>query len=180
MNEIWKDIEGFEGSYQVSNEGRVRSLPRYKRKTERILKPSPNNVGYMLVQLRSGGKERKSKLVHRLVMQAFEPITEFMEVNHKDLDITNNSLSNLEWVTRQENIDHYNNSEKAANINRSTTVGSNHHLSDLTDEIVIELRRRWELVKDVYGAGRALSREFNIKDSTRRQITSGATWKHLL
>lgn len=104
-------------------------------------------------------------------------------MNHKDLDIQNNKLSNLEGCTHQENIDHYISSDKhKARMYEGceSLRGGNHHLSSLTDEIVIELRKRWELVKGIRGEGRKLSREFGIPDSTVRLITSGKTWRHLL
>lgn len=183
IEDIWKDIEGFEGKYQVSDKGRVKSLPRFKRKTERILKGSPTQQGYLLVQLRdkaySGG--RKSMLVHRLVMLAFQPceVQDELFVNHKDLDVTNNRLDNLEWVTHQENADHFWR-EHVDPTRHLTQVGAAHHLSVLTDELVIEFRRRWELVKGIYGERSKLAREFGIAESTARLVTNGKTWKHLL
>lgn len=69
--EVWKDVPGFEGYYQASR--RVKSLVRKGRKSEVILKGSPNNIGYMLVQLRNEEVNRKSLLVHRVIMMTFEP-----------------------------------------------------------------------------------------------------------
>ena len=93
--EIWKDIQGYEGLYQVSNLGRVKSL--YKGGT--ILKGSVNNRGYHIVMLYKGGKY-KHFLIHRLVAQAFISNPQKLpQVNHKDEDKSNNSVSNLEWCT---------------------------------------------------------------------------------
>lgn len=93
--EIWKDIQGYEGLYQVSNLGRVKSL--YKGGT--ILKGSVNNRGYHIVMLYKGGKY-KHLLIHRLVAQAFISNPQKLpQVNHKDEDKFNNSVSNLEWCT---------------------------------------------------------------------------------
>lgn len=181
--EIWKDIAGHEGWYQVSNMGRVKSLVKPYRRVEKVLKGSPNTTGYILVQLRNGSKGRFSLLVHRLVMMAFEPREDMdeMQVNHKDFDISNNKLSNLEWTTRQENMDHYTSSDKFVNraVN-STHKGENHHLCVMTDELVIEFRRRYAEIKLVGGSRTKLAREFGIAESTARQITDGVTWKHLL
>jgi len=103
MTEVWKDIEGYEGYYQVSNLGRVKSLKWNK---ERILKPFVDSSKYQRVKLSSNLKE-KNFLVHRLVAIAF--ITDGREqfVNHIDGDKLNNNLLNLEWVNKSENVHHY-------------------------------------------------------------------------
>lgn len=109
MEEVWKDIEGWEGQYQISNLGRVKSLPKklYRGMTkERIMKPNNNGGDYLIVGFRNGNS-RKSYLVHRLVAKAFITNHENKEeVNHIDGNKQNNTYTNLEWVTRQENIDH--------------------------------------------------------------------------
>ena len=102
MEEIWKDIEGYEGLYQVSNLGRVKSL--YKK--EKILKLGAVSSGYFFVHLY---KMRKLKVirVHRLVALTFVPNTENkLEVNHKDGNKQNNRADNLEWATKSENVKH--------------------------------------------------------------------------
>ena len=110
--EVWKDISGFEGIYQVSNLGRVRSLDRkvwnnkrksfYSRKGK-VLKPIATG-GYHCVILRKSG-EYTHKRVHRLVADAFIPNPKELEyVNHKDENKRNNSLENLEWCTPKYNI----------------------------------------------------------------------------
>lgn len=101
MEEIWKDIEGYEGLYQVSDLGRVKSFA-----TSRVLKPYRNKAGYLLVYLCKNGK-RKTHRIHRLVAQSFIPNPENKpEVNHLDENKTNNMVSNLEWSTRKENLNH--------------------------------------------------------------------------
>lgn len=181
-DEIWKDIAGHEGRYQVSNMGRVKSLVKPYRRTEKVLKGSPNTTGYILVQLRNGGKDKFSLLVHRLVMMAFEPRENMrdLEVNHKDLDTSNNKLSNLEWMTARENKDHFYASSKFKDNPRTKTTGSNHHLSKLTDDKVIEMRKRWEEVGGAYGQTSKIAREFGVSEGAVRQIVKGETWKHLL
>lgn len=114
MSEIWKAIPGYEGIYEVSNLGGVRSLPRvifipskngvvypYRHKGK-VIKPHLNNMGYFYVGL-CGKKE----LVHRLVAMAFVPNPDNLScVNHKDENTKNNNAENLEWCTFQYNLDY--------------------------------------------------------------------------
>ena len=102
MEEIWKDIEGYEGIYQVSNLGNVRSL-NYKNTGEtRILKTRINRCGYICVCL---GRKRKDFKVHRLVAIAFIPNPENKPcVDHINAIRTDNRVENLRWVTHEENM----------------------------------------------------------------------------
>ncbi len=108
--EEWKDIQGYEGKYQVSTLGRVKSLPKprttpggHKYMTKERLRHFSVNRGYQMVDLYDGvGAE--VRLVHRLVAHAFIPNTERKpHVNHKDGDRGNNAVENLEWCTPSEN-----------------------------------------------------------------------------
>lgn len=108
MIEIWKDIKGYENIYQVSNLGRVKSLKFGK---EKILKPRLKCDGYVDVHLSSKDKDQSPK-IHRLVAEAFIPIpeelkkwygTQYLQVNHKDENKTNNCVENLEWCSAQYN-----------------------------------------------------------------------------
>lgn len=104
--EIWKDVQGYEGLYQVSNLGRVKSLPKYHYKRERILKPTDNGNGYKIVGIRENGR-RLNFYVHRLVATAFVPNPKRLGyVNHKDYNKDNNMASNLEWCTQKENVNY--------------------------------------------------------------------------
>lgn len=102
--EIWKPVVGFEGLYEVSNQGRVKSIPR-KRCKGNVLKPHIVK-GYEYVHLSKDGKAKYLK-VHRLVADAFLPeIQGKSYVNHIDGNKTNNSVKNLEWCTASENLKH--------------------------------------------------------------------------
>jgi hypothetical protein len=105
--EIWKDIEGYEGLYQVSNLGNIKALGNGgSNSKERILNPQKNNKCYLQVGLRKQGK-RKFYLIHRLVAEAFINNPQNLpQINHKDEDKTNNQVNNLEWCDCQYNIDY--------------------------------------------------------------------------
>lgn len=103
--EIWKDIEGYEGLYQVSNLGRVKSLKRLHTK-ERIISHFLNHGGYARVNLWKDNKSKKYS-VHRLVAEAFVPNPDRKpQVNHIDENKQNNHADNLEWCTQLENHNH--------------------------------------------------------------------------
>lgn len=109
MQEIWKDIKGFEGYYQISNLGNVKSLGIYNKnqyKYEHLKNKRISNKGYYYVAV-SYKSKFKILTIHRLVAQAFIP-NPFNKpcVNHIDGNKLNNSLDNLEWVTYSENTKH--------------------------------------------------------------------------
>lgn len=104
LKEIFVDIQGFIGMYQVSNFGNIKS---FRRKKPIILKPFKDTNGYHRVTLCG-----KDYAVHRIVANAFLPKIENKDlVNHKDLNKTNNHIENLEWCNCRENVTHYHNSE---------------------------------------------------------------------
>lgn len=106
MIEEWKDIKWYEGLYQVSNLGRVKRLKGRYMKCDKILKGYEDEFGYIRLNLSKNSKTKNITL-HRLVAQAFIPNAENKpQVNHMDEDKTNNVVSNLEWVTAKENVNH--------------------------------------------------------------------------
>lgn len=120
MDEIWKDIKGYEGLYQVSNLGNVKSLARVvphkitgsRTIPEKILKPNSDDVGYLYVSLSKDGKKKNPK-IHRLVAEAFIPNPKNLpQVNHIDENKLNNRVTNLEWSTSLDNLNYSNVIEK--------------------------------------------------------------------
>lgn len=111
MQEIWRDIKNYEGCYQVSNLGNVRSLTRkidtwYGKRTAKgkILKPLITNTGYLRVDLKQHQKD-KYYSIHRLVAEAFIPNpNNYPIINHIDSNPFNNNVSNLEWCTQSYNV----------------------------------------------------------------------------
>lgn len=98
MEEIRADVIGFEGKYQVSTTWKVRWV--------NVLKPQPNERGYLKVGLSNGRKKKKCR-IHRLVAYAFIPNPDNkLEINHKDWDKTNNHVDNLEWIDHRDNLIH--------------------------------------------------------------------------
>lgn len=101
MEEIWVDIKGYEGIYQVSNLGRVKNVQRNK-----IRKLNSVNGYYQITLSKNGVK--KNRMVHRLVLENFCPVEnmENLQVNHIDENGFNNCLTNLEWLTAKENVNY--------------------------------------------------------------------------
>lgn len=105
--EIWKAIVGYEGHYEVSDCGNVRSLNWNNEKKTKNLWLKPTNAGYKQVYLFKDGKG-KMFLVHRLVAQAFIPNpNDYPQINHKDENKSNNCVRNLEWCTCKDNVQKY-------------------------------------------------------------------------
>ena len=112
MTEVWKDIKGYEGLYQISNLGRVKSLAHLHGKSKKLIRKEKimqcviGIKGYLYCGLSKNGLTKRYR-VHRLVAEAFiaNP-NELPQVNHIDGDKLNNSINNLEWVTKGENNRH--------------------------------------------------------------------------
>ena len=143
--EIWKPISGFENLYEVSNKGRVRSLPReiinrdgsYRTYKGKILNPQTRNHHYYNTSLRKNNKAYP-KRVHRIVMETFCYFDgcSMYEVNHINGDRFDNRLENLEWCTRQENSQH-------AVENNLYSSGFDLHNTKLSDQDVVDIRERY-------------------------------------
>lgn len=135
--EVWKKIKGAEFDYLVSNKGRVKSIKFGK---EKIITPSKVGAGYLALNICVEGKIKR-KYIHRLVAEAFIPNPEKKpQVNHIDEVKTNNEVSNLEWLTSKENINHGTLSKR-----KSTKV------FQLTKENV--LVKKWDSIKEATKQG---------------------------
>lgn len=155
-NEIWKDVVDFEGYYQVSNLGRFRSLDRVVIRKDGanhtvkggVLKGTTKSGhdGYVTVALNKG-EVRITRKLHRLIAIAFMPIDNYknMDVNHIDFDRTNNTLSNLEWVTHQENIKH----SSDAGRYKDNTKGCRNGRAGYTKEEIKYIRSLYDSGKTV-------------------------------
>ena len=139
IEEIWRPIEGYEGLYEISNTGRVRSFDRYVKYSNgqihlhkgRILSPVIKDNGYLVVNLQG-----KIFTIHRLVAQAFiSNINSLPEINHKDEDKTNNRVENLEWCDHKYNMNY-----GTRNIRAKDTAIKNGYWSSLSKE---EYHRKW-------------------------------------
>lgn len=170
--EIWKDIVGYEGKYQISNYARVKSLKRKRPGDgyilkERLLKPGLMKVGYYSVALWKNCKQ-KTFHIHRLVAKYFIPNPKGKrEVNHIDGNKTNNLLSNLEWVTPKENCRH---AQKTGLVkNRKPVIQLN-----LDGSFV----KRWDCVMDCERADIS-NNSLIVRVLKKRGKTSGGfRWKY--
>lgn len=168
MKEVWKDIAGYEGLYQVSNRGRVKSLARNTTKGGILTELECRN-GYVRVQT-SRGNTREKFLIHRLVAQAFilNPKNK-PQVNHIDGNKKNNNLKNLEWVTAKENTNH------GMEIGSIDIKGEKHYQQKLTEKDVLEIRhllsRGW--------TQKTIGRAFGVAEGTISKIKLRTVWKHI-
>ena len=182
--EIWKDIEGYEGLYQVSNFGKIKSLPKFinnnsKSKKigyyskEKILKPFYNPKGYLLIKLFKNNKNYTKK-IHRLVAQAFVPnLNNLPQVNHKDGNKQNNKVNNLEWCTNKENQIHaWQHNLQKRRIGKDNPLSKKVYQYDLIGNFIKE----WNSIQEV---------EKNLKISNissvcygKRKTAGGYIWRY--
>lgn len=171
--EVWLDVVGYEGLYEVSSWGRVKSFPRRytKHKKEIILSNSINKQGYLNIKLCKESIQKEFK-AHRLVAQAFIPNpNNYPLVMHKDDNPSNNYYKNLQWGTNKMNTDDMNNKNRGV-----YNSGEKVHLSKLTDKDVLEIRAKYT---GKHGEKSKLGKEYNVAKSTIERIVNRKTWKHI-
>ena len=176
--ERWRAIRGFTGYYEVSNRGRVRSVDRRVRRAQggkqwarsRLLSQCVlKRGGYLAVSLWKQGRGR-TVAVHRLVALTFmSPRPPDCEINHRDGDKTNNATSNLEWVTRSENVRH---AVATGLLPRMGEANPAARLSVETVRAIKAARARGERVCDIAAA-------HGVQPSHVSAITTGRIWGHV-
>jgi len=178
MEEVWKPVLGYEGYYEVSNRGRVRSVDRdvnyvygKRRVKGRVLKQETSNRGYKRVHVSANGVS-KHLTVHREVSKAFIPNPEDKRtINHKNCDKTDNSVNNLEWATYSENHNH-------AHKNGLSNVpkGSKHHNSKLNESQVREIKKRLDTGDETQGE---IAKDYPVTATSISTINTGKLWNHI-
>lgn len=171
MEEIWIQLNDY---YSISNHGQAKSLERFINyghaialRKERILKPATDKGGYLRIGLHYN-KKVINKLIHRLVAEAFIPNPlNLPEINHKDCDKTNNYDWNLEWCTRQENLNH-------AIENNLILCGEKNGNSKLTEFQVKEIKE----LKGKFSQEK-IANLFNVCPATIGNIHNNLIWRHL-
>lgn len=168
---VWKTVPGYEGRYEVSICGRVRSLMWHekRRRKPRELVPAVLHAGHLRVHLYAN-RVCKVASVHRLVLLAFRgpPLTEDLQCAHLDGDPTNNALWNLEWVSPKENMLH-------RDVHLRTARGEAHASARLTESAVRQIRREYLSGRSLQGLGS----QFGVSKQTIFKIVRGTIWKHV-
>ncbi len=176
LEEIWKDIEGFNGFYQVSNLGRIKSLGGWcgtAKKKERIRILSHTKDGYLKVRLMYKGKDITCR-VHRLVAEAFIPNPKKLEtVNHIDGNKENNVVNNLEWCDRTYQMEH------AYKLKLKTSrLGSDNANAKLTDEDIKYIKSVYKKYSREFNTV-SLAEKFNVTNRVIGLIVNNKTYKNV-
>lgn len=182
MQEVWKDIKGYEGLYQVSSHGRVKSLGNDKNRKEKILK-GIYNLGYKQVWLSKNGIEKRY-LVHRLVASHFIPNPDNKpQINHINCIRDDNRISNLEWCTQAENNRH-----ELTRINKSESLKGRYvpkGKANCFSKKVVQFNTNGQFIKLWYCLS-DIQRETNIKQPNittccqgKKETAGGYKWKYV-
>lgn len=169
--EVFKDIPSYEGEYQVSNKGRIRSL---KTRDGQIMRLKKSRSGYIHICLCTGNK-KKHHSVHVLVLESFKnPRPDNHVVNHKDGNKENNDISNLEWVTQSANAIHsYYILGKSEHCNPPRSYGEDHPMATSKDVA--------RSIKESYSKGlssREVGRQFGVSKTTVLNIVNHKHWSN--
>lgn len=171
--EVWKDIKGFEGKYKVSSLGRVLVIDYKRTSKDQLLKQSKTRDGYYKVRLNSKGKDITAR-VHRLVAEAFIDNPDNKEtVNHINGNKEDNTVDNLEWADRHEQLVHaYKHNLKEAQ------KGSNNCNASFTPEQIREIRKLYKPRSKEYSTV-ALAKMFGVRDTTIGDVVRRVTYKNI-
>jgi hypothetical protein len=176
--ERWKPVKGYEGLYEVSSLGRIKSLSKridpgkcHRTYPEKLIKPGKDGNGYLRVVLSDVNHKSKTHKLHRLVAEAFIPNPEKLPVvNHKDGNKANDRVDNLEWVSISDNLKHaYKNGLKSVN-------GAKNPAAKLTAEQVVFIKAHFIPRDNEYGCV-ALSKKFNVHRKTISRVVNNTSWK---
>ena len=174
QQEEWRDIPGYEGIYQVSNLGRMKSMDRIdplgRHRRERLKVPTPSQFGYLLVTVCKNAEAKRCSL-HSLVMLAFVGERPHgYDINHINGDKTDNSVANLEYCSTSHNIAH-----SYANGFQVSIKGERQHNAKLNEDTVREIRRRHENGEQQ----KTLAGEYAVSTTVIWNIVHRHTWKHV-
>ena len=187
MKEIYKDVKGYEGLYQVSNLGNIKGLKRqiqvyknrYRTVPEKIMTKEIDTSGYLVCNLSINGIRRKKK-IHRLVAIAFIPNPQNKpQINHKDGVKSNNKVTNLEWCTSKENMNH----AVKSGLKKATWLGKggpDHFLSKQVEKYDLNMNYICDYPSVTIAAKKMGIHAGNISKAARgiKKTCSGFIWKY--
>lgn len=163
LEEIWKPILGYEDRYEISNFGKIKSL-----RTQQILQGEFTKDGYIRVRLWDG-EHYKSRMVHCLVAEAFLPLPDSeskYEVDHIDNNVTNNAVTNLQWLTHKENLD------KSFSLNHQTKPKQTVYQFDLRGCLI----QQYESVNEAFRQTQI--RHISECATGKRKTAGGYKWSY--
>ena len=167
MKEIWKDIKGYEGLYQVSNLGNVKKIKNKKyninkkeveeKEINKYISIGKHKLGYKNVKLTDKNGIRKNLFLHRIIAEAFvENPNNFNIINHKDGDKSNNNINNLEWTTQKDNVNHAWKNGLCENVRKVCAINGKRK-----SKKIIQKNKNGEVIK-VWNSAMDIERELGI------------------
>jgi len=178
-NIIWKPVKSFEGYYEVSNTGLIKSLYRkdyyirngkktYFTRKEQLLSQSPGIDGYINVVLQKK-KKRYYYKIHQLILNTFSKDKKKTQINHKDGCKINNHINNLEYTTPKENMEH-------AIKNGLIKNAKGEQLSNLKNKDILDIRN---LYNNQTLTQRKIAKKYNVSNNCIWHIVHNHTWRHI-
>lgn len=180
--EIWKDVVGWEGLYQVSNFGRIKSLPRLKKTPtstfytkERFIDPIFSKGGYLRVSLSKNGSSKKVFL-HRVVANAFLGVNDGMTINHIDEDKTNNRVENLEYMTLSDNIRYGGGIKRSAIARKHSEKVKRTPVNQYSIDGVF--LKRYKSIREAKESNGYINENISMCCSHKRNQSNGFIWRY--